>query len=658
LIGRNVKDLTFEEDVPRVKKSFERIFSGTPAGDEYRIPTKSGELRWIRTSSQPTFIGNQVVEAQGVIVDITEQKKALEWLRESEEHFRSLVTMATDSIFLTDLKGNIQFVNDAGKKLLGYDDTNEIIGENVFRFVAEESLEYAKEGMEMTLKNGSLMEREYNLIRKDGKRVPVESSASLIKVGVGKPNCMMSIIRNVSERKRTEQALQDSENKYRQLFLTERDAIMIIDLETLSFKDVNESSLNLYGYSREEFLKLSLTDLTAEPEKTAKALERVLEEKSISIPVRYHKKKDGTVFPTEISASVFELKGRAMLCGSARDITERMKADEELRHALAEIKDLKEQLYAETIYLRGEIKLQHEHDEFIGQSHTIKNVLASAERVADTDSTVLLLGETGTGKELLAHTIHNLSGRKNKLLVKVNCAALPSTLIESELFGHEKGAFTDAHEKQVGRFEIANNGTIFLDEVKLLRVLQEGHFERLGNPQTIKVDVRIIAASNRDLEELVRSGTFREDLYYRLNVFPIIVPPLRDRQADIPLLVWNFVSEFNKKMGKKIKSISNKTMTALQDFNWPGNVRELRNIIERSMIFSQGSSLIVDLPKIKKSKEYHARTLNDIEKKHIHKVLEMTSWRIRGKNGAAESLGLKPTTLESKMKKLGIKRKK
>ncbi len=667
MIGRSIRDLTLKEELPKIEKTLGKIFSGTPAGDEYRIRSKSGEIRWIRTSSQPTFVGDKIVGAKGVLADITEQKKAQEWLRESEEQFRSLVTMASDSIAMTDLEGNIKFINDAGSILLGFNRSEELLGKNVFSFVAEESIKPAKENLITAIKEGIVRNQEYSIVRNDGTKVPVEVTVSLIKDADGKLFRLLAITRDISDRKKAEEALLESENKYRQLFLTERDAILIVDAETQKFKDANESTLNLYGYTREEFLKLGLFDITAEPEKTEKSLERVLKKKSISIPVRYHKKKDGTLFPAEISASVFELKGRTMICGSIRDITERLRADEELRQALSEIKDLKEQLYAETIYLREEIKLQHEHGEFIGQSHIIRNVLAKAEQVANTDSTVLLLGETGTGKELLAHTIHNLSQRKNKALVKVNCSALPSTLIESELFGHEKGAFTDARSQQIGRFEIANDGTIFLDEigelspdlqVKLLRVLQEGQFERLGNPKTIKVNVRIIAASNRDLEEAVRVGTFREDLYYRLNVFPISVPPLRERQADIPLLVWNFVSEFDKKMGKKIKSISMKTMNSLQNYDWPGNVRELRNVIERAMILSKGPTLFIELPKIKEPKEYHGRALNDIEKKHINKVLEMTGWRVRGKNGAAEILGLKPTTLESKMRKLGIKRKK
>ncbi|HEX3035965.1 MAG TPA: sigma 54-interacting transcriptional regulator [Thermodesulfobacteriota bacterium] len=349
------------------------------------------------------------------------------------------------------------------------------------------------------------------------------------------------------------------------------------------------------------------------------------------------------------------------------NITDRKKSEQELKKALIEIKRLKNQLHAENISLREEVKLEGSYDEIIGASRAIKSVLRQAEQVANTGATVLLYGETGTGKELIARVIHKLSPRKGRALIKVNCAALPSTLIEAELFGREKGAYTGALTKQIGRFEMANGSTIFLDEIselslelqsKLLRVLQEGEFERLGSPQTIKVDVRVIAATNRDLSKAMEEGNFREDLYYRLNVFPIHIPPLRERKEDIPMLVWSFVKEFSEKMGKRIEKIPRKTMEDLQLYPWHGNVRELRNVIERAMILTKGSTLLVDLPKNGSSRSYQSMTLEDAERKHIIDVLDTTNWRIRGSGGASEVLGLKPSTLESKMVKLGIQRKK
>ncbi len=341
----------------------------------------------------------------------------------------------------------------------------------------------------------------------------------------------------------------------------------------------------------------------------------------------------------------------------------RKRSEQKLHKALSEIKGLKDNLEAENIYLRKEIRLQHEHKDFIGQSEIIKNVLNRAEQVANADTTVLVLGETGTGKELLAQTVHNLSHRKKRSMILVNCAALPSNLVESELFGHEKGAYTGAHSKRVGRFELADGSTLFLDEIgelslelqaKLLRVLQLNQFERLGGNETIRTDVRVIAATNRDLIQSVNSGEFRMDLYYRLNVFPIVVPPLRNRQEDIPELVRFFVKEFCEKMGKQIDTISQNSMQKLQSYHWPGNIRELKNIIERAMIVTTGNILKIELPEPQASVNTRVKTLVDIQRNHIRDVLNMTNWRIRGKNGAAEILDLKPTTLEATMARIGI----
>jgi formate hydrogenlyase transcriptional activator len=344
----------------------------------------------------------------------------------------------------------------------------------------------------------------------------------------------------------------------------------------------------------------------------------------------------------------------------------RRQTEEKLHKAFSEIKELKDQLTAECGYLREEIELTYEHGDIIGRSPEMLNVLSQAEQVAPTDSTVLLMGETGTGKEVLAHTIHNISGRKNKTMIKINCAALPAALIESELFGREKGAYTGATQRQIGRFELASGSTIFLDEIselplelqtKLLRVIQERQLERLGGTKTITVDIRIIAATNRNLAELVKEGRFREDLFYRLNVFPITIPPLRARREDIPLLTWTFVKEYELTMGKTIKRIPSKTMESLQSYSWPGNIRELKNILERAMILSQGSQLEIATPDNKSTINPQSLLLEELEKNHILEVLKKCGWRIRGAAGAAELLGIKPTTLDSKIKKLRILRR-
>jgi formate hydrogenlyase transcriptional activator len=344
---------------------------------------------------------------------------------------------------------------------------------------------------------------------------------------------------------------------------------------------------------------------------------------------------------------------------------ERKQMEQKLREHLHEIEKLKQRLETENIYLHEEIRLLVENTNIVGQSVAMKRVLAQAEQVAQTDSTVLLLGETGTGKELLARTIHSMSLRKDRPLVTVNCASLPPTLIESELFGREKGAYTGALTRMVGRFEIADGSTLFLDEIgelpldlqsKLLRVLEDGTFERLGSTKPLHVNIRIIAATNRDIEQEVKAGKFRPDLFYRLNVFPIVIPPLRKRPEDIPLLVRVVVKEFQKRMGKEIESIPKKAMQALQSYSWPGNVRELRNLIEHAMIVSKSKTLDVHVPKQASSETDTTGNLQDMERMHIVAVLEKTDWRLAGQDGAAEVLGLKRTTLQAKMKKLGIKR--
>lgn len=329
-------------------------------------------------------------------------------------------------------------------------------------------------------------------------------------------------------------------------------------------------------------------------------------------------------------------------------------------------------LKAQNQYLQEEIKLTYNFEEIVSKSANFQKILQQIEQVAATDATVLILGESGTGKELITRAVHHISNRSKKPLVKVNCATLPANLIESELFGHEKGAFTGAMERKIGRFELADGGTLFLDEIgelpvelqaKLLRVLQEGEFERLGNPKTMKVNVRVIAATNRNLQQAIEKKEFREDLYYRLNVFPIICPPLRNRKEDIPLLVKHFCQKHEGKIGRKITSVPPAVIDALIAYDWPGNIRELENIIERAMILSRNGVLeygewipTEKLTNGENGKIANPSKLEDVEKEHIIETLKKTGWRVSGEKGAAKILGLNATTLEARMKKLGIKR--
>lgn len=384
---------------------------------------------------------------------------------------------------------------------------------------------------------------------------------------------------------------------------------------------------------------------------------------------RVFMRKDGSSFPVDfVSTAIMEndqLQGVVVVFS---DITERKKAEVKLHKVLTEIKSLKNRLEAENVYLQEEINCNHNFADILGQSPALNKVLHQVEQVAATDTSVLILGETGTDKELFARSLHNLSARKHRALVKVNCAALPSNLIESELFGHGKGSFTGATARRIGRFELAHEGSIFLDEIgelplglqtKLLRVLQEGEIERLGDSTTIKINVRIIAATHRDLKTMVAKGEFREDLYYRLSVFPIKVPALRERKNDITLLVHWFVKKHSSKLGKQIDNIPQAVMTKLLAYSWPGNVRELENVIERAVILSPDQTLnISELQEnqTRANNNNEMASLQAIEKQHIIRVLENTRWQISGEDGAAAILQLHPNTLRSRMSKLAIRR--
>jgi formate hydrogenlyase transcriptional activator len=501
-----------------------------------------------------------------------------------------------------------------------------------------------------------------------------------------------------------EQRLRESEERFRSLLRNIPSVAVQSYGQDGTTQYWNQASERLYGYSAQEALGRNLLELIIPPEMRAEAAASLLRMAETGEPAPASEKslmrRDGSRVAVYSSHAVVQIPGRApeLFCVDI-DLTDRKKLEAALQKAhdkleqqvaertaelvaakeeaekrrriaesaLSEIEKLKDLLEAEKAYLQEEIQLENNHENIIGQSDGIKYVLYKVEQIAGSDTTVLLLGETGTGKELAARAIHGLSPRKNRSLVKVNCAALPSTLIESELFGHEKGAFTGAQSRQLGRFEVANGATLFLDEIgelplelqpKLLRVLQDGEFERLGSSTTIKVDVRIIAATNRNLGEEVRKGRFREDLWYRLNIFPIIVPPLRDRKGDIPPLAEYYVEKITKRMGKTIKIIPANVMNALLDYHWPGNVRELENIIERAVINSPGPKLRLgdELKKAVKGSSITQKTLEAVERDYIVQTLEQTHWKVSGKNGAAEILGLDRSTLRARMRKLDIRK--
>jgi formate hydrogenlyase transcriptional activator len=488
------------------------------------------------------------------------------------------------------------------------------------------------------------------------------------------------VFANVLARKRADQSLRESEEHMRLAAEAADIGLWVWDIPRDTIWATDRAGA-IYGIPADDRLNLQrFLDclLPEDRERIGVAVQRALREGG-------ELREDYRVVHPDGSIRWISAAGRCQLgafgrpermMGAGLDVTEIHRArldlersNAELTRALEEIHALKEQLQQENVYLRREIEGRQGIGSIVSRSAAMRRVLSQVEQVAPTPASVLITGETGTGKELLATAIHEASPRRDRSMIRVNCAAIPAALIESELFGREKGAYTGALAKQIGRFELADRSTLFLDEVgelpleaqaKLLRVLQEKEIERLGNPRPIKVDVRIVAATNRDLAREVAAGRFREDLYYRLSVFPIHLPPLRERRDDIPRLVETFVEEFARAMGKHIDAVAKSSLQTLCAYSWPGNIRELRNVIERAVILAQGPILKIGLPPGATAAAFPIKSslvpLAEVERDHIVRVLEATGWRVRGKAGAAEVLGLKPSTLESRMLKLGIRR--
>lgn len=455
------------------------------------------------------------------------------------------------------------------------------------------------------------------------------------------------------------------------------DAVMLLR-EGGVIVSANRQTRILLGYTTDELRGQPLE--TIMPDRSAESLTALLAESlqrriSGGLSLRaIH--KDGRELPVDVSLGTQKTDQGLMAVVSLRDNSARQKVESDLRSALAEVERLRDRLAAENVYLREETQRAGGYEEFVGKSSALNLVLEQIDQVAGTDANVLIFGETGTGKELVARAIHANSRRKDRPLIKLNCAALPDSLIESELFGHEAGAFTGALTQKIGRFELADGGTILLDEIgelpvelqsKLLRVIQEGVFWRLGSVSSTRVNVRVIAATNRDLQRAMHNNEFRSDLYFRLAVFPIEAPPLRARREDIPLLVWHFISRKQAELGKRIEQISTATMDRLTEYAWPGNIRELENVLERAMILSPGSNLLVEPlldavePYITANPDLSVQAsksgfIDNVVREHILSVLQHCRWRIKGPDAAAERLGINPSTLRYRMKTLGIHR--
>ena len=578
--------------------------------------------------------------------------------------FQALVAAVKDyAIFMLDTHGRVSSWNTGAERIKGYK-SDEIVGEHFSRFYTQEDIELGKPDSElkMAASEGQLEDEGWR-VRKDGSRFWANVIITAIRGKNGELLGFSKVTRDFTERKKAEEALRASENRFRSLFEFSPDAIVVTNQQG-KIAEVNAHVREAFGYDRSELLGQPIEVLIPERFRIAHPGHRA--DYAAHPRVRnmgagldlYGRRKDGSEFPVDIMLGPVAAPEGQMVLSVIRDLTQKREAEEALRRSEQENR-----------YLEEELITTHQFDEIIGESSGLKRVLKQVEDVAPTDATVLILGETGTGKELIARAIHDLSPRQDHGFVRLNCSAIPSGLLESELFGHEKGAFTGAITQKIGRLELAHQGTFFLDEVgdlplelqpKILRALQEKEFERVGGTRTIPVNVRLVAATNRDLAKMVNAGQFRSDLYYRLRVFPITIPALRERRDDIPILIRYFLAVHSKRMGRRIETIPAETMRALVKWDWPGNVRELENFIERSVILSPGPVLRAPLAELEAVEESVGRTDSNLEvaeREHILRVLRECKGMIGGANGAAERLGLKRTTLNSILKKLGIQRR-
>jgi len=646
-----------------------------------RIMEADETLRAIRTG-----------EVDALVVETKEGDRVFT-ISGADRPYRIMVETMNEGAATLAPDGSILFCNQRFADIIQAPLEN-VIGSSFHRYISSTDLPVFEALFEQGSKENS--RAELTLKTRGGKSSPVLLSINALNQA-DIPGSMCLVITDLTEQKRNEEML--AEEKLTSQILQQTAELFVLCDSHGRILRASQSTEHLFGKSLifqlfDEAFHLLYPDGTP-----FILLSEIRKKRLLGVEVDY---KHGDNAPRSFLLSANSMIKNQNIIGIVVvivDITDRKKMEEALQNAhdelenqvkdrtiellaakeeaekgkktveasLSEIKKLKDLLEVERAYLQDEINLKYNHENIIGKSDGLNYVLFKIEQIAQSDTIVLILGETGTGKELVARAIHNLSPRRDRTLVKVNCAALPPNLIESELFGHEKGSFTGSLSKHLGRFEVANGSTLFLDEIgelpvelqaKLLRVIQDGEFERLGSSRTIKVDTRIVVATNRNLEEEVKKGNFREDLWYRLNVFPITMPPLRDRKEDIPILVDFYVKKISRRMGKTIELIPENIMNDLQNYGWPGNVRELENVLERAVINSPGPKLRLadELKKPVKNLSIGQKTLESVDRDHIIRVLEQTGWKISGKNSAAEILGLKRSTLRARMRKLNIQK--
>ena len=662
---------------------------------------KDGTVFPVEISLSPLDEGEDALFT-AAIRDVTDRKRADEALRLSEERFRLLVDEVNDyGIFMLDTEGRVVSWNSGAEKIKGYK-SEEVIGQHFSRFYPAEDVEAGKpeEELKRAAAEGRSDDEGWR-IRKDGSRFWASVVITALHDKDGKVRGFTKITRDITEGKRAREAFLLEMSNTLAAHLDIRQLLTAIAACLRQVKQFDEATLALYD-GQSKMLRIqaieapsstgapaadALIPLGGSPAGWAYTARRPLLLRGIPNESLPFDVRSQLADQSVKSACWIPLLGQDGVFGTLNLFSRRAGtfSDDDLGiltqmagqiaialgNALAfrRVSELTEKLAEEKRYLEDELRTEFNFEEIVGESKPLMRVLNQIETVAPTDSTVLILGETGTGKELIARAVHDLSGRRAHNFVRVNCASIPTGLLESELFGHEKGAFTGAIAQRIGRLELAHQGTIFLDEVgdiplelqpKLLRVLQEKQFERLGTSRTITTDVRIVAATNRDLGKMVAAGQFRSDLFYRLSVFPIVVPPLRERREDISLLVHYFIAKFAKRMNKNIESVPPETMQALTRYSWPGNIRELEHLIERAVILSRGTVLNVpqvELAQVAEGPAGSSSSLEEIEREHIIRVLRETNGKIGGPGGAAERLGMNRTTLNSRMQKLGISRR-
>jgi PAS domain S-box-containing protein len=693
VLGYSVEELLEipmrEMIVPEFRPDFDAYLKDIAISGESHgwmgVVTRSGEQRiWeYHNTLRTDRVASPIV--RGIAHDVTERRRAEQSVRDANELlrnrarddkrtirelklFRTLLDQCNDAIKVVDPETmRLLDANEAAYSALGYsrDEFLSLGISDIDPTATESSMMKIKEALR---ESGSFVVETVRR-RKDGSTVRVEVSLRWVQL---EQDYIVSIARDITERKQTEARLREYERVVEGL----EEVIAVIDRE-YRYVIANRAFANIRGMEKEQIVGHRVSELFEEEiyQRLVKPkMDECFQGKSTRYQLKYSFPKLGE---RELLVSYFPIEGVTgvdRIAAVVQDVTERNRAEEALLQNLAQMREVseelrlaKEKLAEEKLYLEEAIDTELGFGEIIGRSSALKDVMQKVAKVAPSDATVLLLGETGTGKELVARALHRMSRRESNSFIKLNCAAIPSGLLESELFGHEKGAFTGAVTRKLGRIELADRGTLFLDEIaetplslqpKLLRVLQDKEFERLGGGQTLKVDFRLLAATNRDLLQSVKAREFRSDLYYRLNVFPILIPPLRERREDIRPLVEHFVRKFAAQMKKSVTSIPSRTMEILVRWDWPGNIRELENFVERSVILSPGSVLQAPLAELQAPvvhENVDTRSLHDKERERILRVLRDCRGKLGGPDGAAARLGLKRTTLQSKLDQLGIK---